>query len=282
MAWRRFEAPVDGGVLVGHVQGDGPRLLLVHGGPALSGDYLEGLAAELTDGYEVAWYQQRSLAPSVETGPFTVDQHVRDLTGVLDALDWPSAWLVGHSWGGHLVVAAATAVPDRLSGVLSVDPLGCVGDGGTAEFEQAMSDRTRPADRERAQELDERAMRGEGTPEDALESLRLVWPAYYADPSTAPPMPAVRISVDGYAATWTSVIDGLPALEASLPAVGIPVHFVHGSMSPIPVSASTDTAARIPRATVEVVDGAGHFIWHERPGAVRSALDRLTSSAQQA
>ena len=97
------------GALVGHVQGEGPRVLLVHGGPSLSGDYLEGLAAELTDGYEVAWYQQRSLAPSIEVGPYTVDQHVRDLAAVLDGLDWPSAWLVGHSWGGHLVVAAAAA-----------------------------------------------------------------------------------------------------------------------------------------------------------------------------
>jgi pimeloyl-ACP methyl ester carboxylesterase len=175
-------------------------------------------------------------------------------------------------------VAAASAIPERLAGVVPVDPLGCVGDGGTAEFEQAMFDRISHADRERAEELDERAMRGEGTADDAIESLRLVWPAYYADPSTAPPMPAIRMSVDGYAATWASVVDGLPALQAALPAIGVPVHFVHGSMSPIPVTASTDTALRIPGATVDVVDGAGHFIWHERPGAVRSALDRLTSS----
>lgn len=278
MTWRRFEAPADGGVLVGYLQGIGPRLLLVHGGPALSGDYLEGLAAELTDGFEVAWYQQRSLAPSVETGPFTVEQHVRDLVAVLDALEWPSAWLVGHSWGGHLVVAAAAAIPERVVGVVSVDPLGCVGDGRAAEFEQAMLDRTSPADRKRAQELDERAMRGEGTPDDALESLRLVWPAYYADPLTAPPMPAIRMSLDGYAQTWASLVDGLPALEAALPSIGVPVHFVHGAMSPMPVTASTDTAARIPGATVDVIDRAGHFIWHERPGAVRAAIDRLASS----
>jgi pimeloyl-ACP methyl ester carboxylesterase len=278
--WTRFEAPVDGGVLVGQVQGEGPRVLLLHGGPALSGDYLEGLAAELTDGYEVAWYQQRSLAPSVEAGPYTVDQHVRDLAAVLDALHWPSAWGVGHSWGGHLAVAAACALPDRLLGVMPVDPLGSVGDGRAAEFEQAMVDRTRPADRARAQELDERAMRGEGTPEDAVESLRLVWPAYFAEPETAPPMPPIRMSLDGYAQTWASLMEGLPELEAALPSIPLPVHFVHGAMSPMPVTASTDAAALIPRATVEVVDGAGHFIWHERPGAVRSALDRLTGSGQ--
>jgi pimeloyl-ACP methyl ester carboxylesterase len=94
-------------------------------------------------------------------------------------------------------------------------------------------------------------------------------------------MPAIRLSLDGYAQTWASLMDGLPALESALPAIDVPVHFVHGKMSPMPVTASTDTAARIPGATVDVIDGAGHFIWYERPGAVRSALDRLTTSEQQ-
>lgn len=269
---------MDGGVLVGRTQGAGPRVLLLHGGPSLSGDYLEELATELTDAYEVAWYQQRSLSPSVETGPFTVEQHVRDISAVLDALHWPDAWLVGHSWGGHLVIAAAAAAPKHLLGVVSVDPLGCVGDGQAAEFEKAMLDRTPAANRARAQELDERAMRGEGTTDEALESLSLVWPAYFAHPPTAPPMPPTRVSLDGYAQTWASLMEGMPALEASLPGISVRAHFVHGAMSPMPVAASTDAAERIPGASVAVVEGAGHFIWHERPGAIRAELDALTSA----
>jgi pimeloyl-ACP methyl ester carboxylesterase len=235
------------------------------------------LAEELLDGYEVAWYQQRSLAPSVEAGPFTVQQHVVDLEAVLAVLGWQEAWLIGHSWGGHLVVAAALANPDRIVGIVPVDPLGSAGDGGDAEFEQAMLDRTAPADRERARALDERALEGTGTPADALESLRLFWPAYFADPSTAPPMPPLRFSVDGYAGTFASILEGRSAVEESLPGLRLPVHFIHGSASPIPVSASTDTAALIPQATVDVIEGAGHFIWHECPGAVRAVLDRVTS-----
>lgn len=277
MTWTPFDAAVDGGVLRGFVQGRGSPVVLVHGGPSLSGDYIESLAAELVDGYQVAWYQQRSLAPSVLTGPFTVSQHVDDLSRVLDALGWERAWSVGHSWGGHLVIAHAAAHPERLLGVVSVDPLGCVGDGGSAEFGQALEDRTDPADLARAEELDERAMAGDGTPEEALESLRLLWPAYFADPAAAPPMPDMTMSIAGYAATWESVTEGLPGLEDRLGDIRVPVRFVHGRGSPIPVTASTDTAARIPGATVAVVEGAGHFVWHERPGAVRAALDGLVA-----
>ena len=60
----------------------------------------------------------------------------------------------------------------------------------------------------------------------------------------------------------------------ALPAVPpeIPVLFVHGAASPMPVRASTDTAALIPHAQVEIIEGAGHFAWVERPDEVRDAV----------
>jgi pimeloyl-ACP methyl ester carboxylesterase len=67
----------------------------------------------------------------------------------------------------------------------------------------------------------------------------------------------------------------LPALEAALPTIAVPVGFVAGAASPLPPSASTETAERIPGAWVELVDDAGHFPWLERPGCVKAALDRL-------
>ena len=75
-----------------------------------------------------------------------------------------------------------------------------------------------------------------------------------------------------------SIVAELPALEAGLPGIQVPVGFVHGSRSPMPVGASTDSAERIPGAWVELVEGAGHFIWFEAPGAVRAALRRLTGA----
>jgi len=47
----------------------------------------------------------------------------------------------------------------------------------------------------------------------------------------------------------------------------------------MPLAASTDAADRIPDAWVEIVDGAGHFVWVEAPGAVRASLRRLTGTA---
>ena len=106
--------------------GAGAGVLLLHGGPGLSYGYLDSLAEELAADYEVASFQQRGLEPSTPQGPFTVEQALADIGSVLDGLGWERAWLVGHSWGGHLAFHAAVSVPERLLGVLSVDPLGAV------------------------------------------------------------------------------------------------------------------------------------------------------------
>jgi len=269
---------VDGGHLAVWVDGTGPRVLLLHGGPGLSAEYLDELVPELVPGYQVALYQQRGLAPSTQDGPFTVAQSVADAVAVLDALHWDKAFVVGHSWGGHLALHVAVVAPDRLLGVLSIDTLGGVGDGGAAAFEAEILARTPEADRQRAHELDERAFRGEGTTEDVIESLALIWPAYFADPTKAP-SPTKQISLPAYTGGFESVMKELPRLEASLGAITLPVGFLAGGGSPMPVDlASRATAERIPNPWVEVVPNAGHFVWIEAPGSVRRALDRLTGS----
>jgi pimeloyl-ACP methyl ester carboxylesterase len=162
-------------------------------------------------------------------------------------------------------------------GVLSVDPLGSVGDGRWPEFDEEIFRRTPAEVRDRARELDALTMEGAADDELALESMRLVWPAYFADPEHAPPMPDLRIASARSAQMGPSIMAALPALEAGLPQIQVPVGFVHGSRSPMPLGASTDAAELIPGAWVDVVDGAGHFVWVEAPGAVRAALRRLTS-----
>lgn len=255
--------------------GSGTPVLLLHGGPGLSYDYLDPLEAELGEGYDVAAFQQRGLPPSTEDGPFTIGDHVSDVARVLDALGWERAVVLGHSFGGHLALHVALALPERLIGVLVVDPLGGVGDGGQQAFDEELFARTPEAARARARELDALTMRGEGTGETAGEGMRLVWPAYFADQETVPPMPDFRYSLPCRGGTFESIQAELPRLEASLPEIRVPVGFVHGERSPMPLRASADTAEHIPGAWVEVAPAAGHFLWFEAPGAVRRALSRL-------
>lgn len=285
MTRETFQAPVDGGVLAGYVDGAGPPVLVLHGGPGLSVSIVDGLVADLVPAYRVATFQQRGIVPSLLDGEFTIDEAVADVGAVLDHLGWDTAYVVGSSWGGHLGFWVAGALPGRLRGVLAVDPLGAVGDGGNAEFEAEMLARTPPADAERAAELDRLAQDGQVSEDLALESLRLFWPAYFADQAAVAEMPEpMRLSIPAYSGLFGDLVARLPQLEASLPAIVVPLGVVVGDRSPIPNSAGRVSADRVPGAWTEVVAGAGHLPWYEAPGSVRQALDRLAahSSASSA
>jgi len=271
-----FQAPVDGGVLAGYVDGEGPPALVLHGGPGLTVSIVDGLVADLLPAYRVATFQQRGIEPSTTEGEFTIDEAVADVGAVLDHLGWDRAYVVGSSWGGHLAFWCAAQVPGRLLGALAVDPLGAVGDGGNAAFEAEMERRTPEADRERAAELDRLAQEGEVSEELALESLRLFWPAYFAAPELASPMWATGLSIPAYSGLFADLLARLPELEQALPSIGVPVGAVVGADSPMPVSSAQQSTDRVPGGWTQVVPGAGHFPWYEVPGSVRQALDRLT------
>ena len=258
-----------------HYEGEGPQAVLLHGGPCISASYMEPLVPHLAGVFRQSLYQQRGLAPTTVEGPFTVEANVADAAAVIDETAGGRAWIVGHSWGGHLALQMLAAIPERVAGAIIVDPLGAHFDV-MPEFGERLQAPLSERDRARVREIEAKEEAGTATPEESLEDFRLVWPSYFADPASAPPMPEMDMAVQPFTATMASIAEhseagtlvrGLPAVPAE-----IPVLFLHGAASPMPLRASTDTAALIPHARVEVVEGAGHFIWLERPGAVRDAV----------
>ena len=258
-----------------HHEGEGPQAVLLHGGPCISASYMEPLVPHLAGVFRQSLYQQRGLAPTTVEGPFTVEANVADAAAVIDETAGGRAWIVGHSWGGHLALQMLAAIPERVAGAIIVDPLGAHFDV-MPEFGERLQAPLSEKDRARVREIEAKEEAGTATPEESLEDFRLVWPSYFADPASAPPMPEMDMAVQPFTATMASIAEhseagtlvrGLPAVPAE-----IPVLFLHGAASSMPLRASTDTAALIPHARVEIVEGAGHFIWLERPGAVRDAV----------
>ena len=255
--------------------GEGPPAVLLHGGPGMSASYLDPLAPLLAGVFSPILYQQRGLLPTTVDEPFTVETNVADAGAVIDAAAGGRAWILGHSWGGHLALHLLVSSPERIAGAIIVDPLGAHLEV-MEEFGKRLEAPLTDEERARFEEIEAREEAGTSTAEESMESLRIVWPSYFADPPTAPPMPDIELVVPAFAGTMASVnahaeaetlVRGLPAVPAE-----IPVLFVHGAASPMPVRASTESAKLIPHAEVEVIEGAGHFVWHERPDEVRDVV----------
>jgi len=266
--------------LGGWIIGEGQPVLLLHGGPGLGYGYMEAVADELGNGYRVASFQQRRLAPSTLEGPFTIAQAVDDVVCVLDGLGWPRAFLVGHSWGGHLAFRVAAAHPGRLFGVLAVDPLGIVGDGGRSAFQAELRARTPKEGRARLDELEERDKTVELSAEEKDEFQAIIWPAYFADPENVMPRPPAQICEEAFEGLIAEVGEKTDEVAAALGRGDVPYGVLAGAASPFPWGQAARANVELsPTAFLKVVPNAGHFVWYEAPGAVRAALDELSHAA---
>jgi pimeloyl-ACP methyl ester carboxylesterase len=273
---------VDGGRIVGWLSGVGPPLVLLHGGPGLS-EYLGGLAAELAPAFTVFRYQQRGLEPSVTDGDRSVEGHMADLVRVLDLLGWAKPWIAGHSWGGHFAMHFAVAHPDRTGALVVIDPLGAVGDGGAEVFGENLMRQLPNDPRARVEELNAAEERGEQQPGDLVEGLRILWPYYFADPSSASPMPPMQGDHPGHLETWASVRAHFEAgtLEDGLPRLEMPAIFIHGALDPIPAAEIERSARLVPGADLHLLEGIGHFPWLEQPGSVLQLLRAFAEAKAQ-
>lgn len=103
--------------------GDGETsMLLVHGLGADSHDWIFNIPA-LAASHRVIAVDLRGHGHStVPTSGYAVDDYVTDLVRLLDHLDIDRTIAVGHSLGGTIVAHLAVEHPDRILGVVEVDP----------------------------------------------------------------------------------------------------------------------------------------------------------------
>ena len=120
MELKEYEIAANGISLHVTELGDGPVVLFCHGFPDTSYTWRQQMKAVASAGYrsiapDMRGYG-RSSAPSDPT-LYTPLHTAGDLVGLLDALNIPSAVIVGHDWGATHAWNAAMMRPDRFTAV---------------------------------------------------------------------------------------------------------------------------------------------------------------------
>ena len=109
----------------------GPRgtVLLLHGGPGATHDYLLVFEELARLGYRVVFYDQLGCGRSElarDLGEYSVERDLRDLEELRTRLDLGRVHLVGSSYGGALALAYALAHPEALRTLVSVSGLASI------------------------------------------------------------------------------------------------------------------------------------------------------------
>ena len=99
----------------------GPALLCVHGIGSSRKDWVR-TAEALAGSYRVFAYDQRGHGDSAAiVGPMTHERSVLDLAAVADAIRGGVYALIGHSWGGAIVIKGGRRLDVKR--VIAIDPL---------------------------------------------------------------------------------------------------------------------------------------------------------------
>jgi pimeloyl-ACP methyl ester carboxylesterase len=112
----------DGATTILETWGDtGPVLLCVHGMTSSRKAWIR-LAQTFAGRYRVCAYDQRGHGDSASvTGPMTLARGVSDLAAVAEHINGDVAGLVGHSWGGTIVILSGR--DSRATSIAAIDPV---------------------------------------------------------------------------------------------------------------------------------------------------------------
>lgn len=268
---------VGGTRLFTRVMGQGPPILIVHGGPGLGHGYflpqLEGLAKD----HQLIFYDQRLSGRSdndLDPAEITLTKFVDDIEALRKHFKIDRLNLLAHSWGGILAMQYAIRYPQHLQCLILSNTAG-------ASSETRLEENASLA--KKATESDQ----------NALDSIRAS-PAFQngESPAYAEFLRAMfRIEFHDRALADDLSLDLSPHFVANSPRLGglytdlasydfhhqlieleVPVLLVFGDAEPLATLVGPRLSKTFRRARLEVVRDCGHFPFVEQPKAYFSLI----------
>jgi proline iminopeptidase len=273
--------------------GRGAPLLIVHGGPGASHDYLLPHLLPLARTNKLIFIDERGSGRSQkleDASQYTVENMVEDVEAVRQALGLGKISLMGHSYGGVLAQAYALKYQKNLTHLIL---------GSTFQSTAAINEvlakmkMNMPADeREKLEALEKAGLFGKGKdweknryPEDYA---KLAWgdgyfPFLYQrrpDPNYDPLGGNTSTAWDLYREMWGShgefVIDGnLKSVEYTdrLSTIHVPTLVICGDHDESDPSLSRTMHEKIAESKLVIVPQSGHMVFVDQPTIYLRAID---------
>lgn len=280
--------------------GQGPPLMVVHGGPGASHDYLLPYLLPLARHHRLVFIDERGSGKSgrlEDPKGYTVEAMVEDVEAVRQALGLGRMDLLGHSYGGVLAQAYAFAHPDHLNHLVL-----CSTFYSTRELNQVfvrMKQRMPAALRRRIDQMEARGLYGHGKPYEQGRYTQAyeiaAWgegyfPYLYQNhPDAGYDPTSGAMSWDLYREMWGShgefVVDGnLASVEYAdrLPTLHVPTLITVGDHDEVDPAIAREMHAKIPGSQLVVFPKSGHMTFVDQTALFLKAVDDFLGGAAPA
>lgn len=259
-------------ILANRVDGCGPPLMVLNGGLMTIASW-DPIVTPLFLRFRVVRCDFRGQLLSPGPGPLTMGGHADDLERLLDVLEIERAHLFGTSFGAEVAMMLAARRPARV-GSLAV---------------LAATDRLTPRMRHEAIAL-YTAARAAATGGDRTKLFRLLAPQTLS-PGWLARQPADWVEqraaqIAAFPREWfAGVADLMTALSSldlrvDLGRITAPTLVIGAQLDlTFPVEHSRAIADAIPRARLEIIEGAGHGAVVEVPDTIRSLIESWLDAA---
>jgi proline iminopeptidase len=264
--------------------GEGPLVVVLHGGPGAHHDYLLPQYDLLARGRELLYYDQRGggRSPVPRETPVGWREHVADLDAVRAASGLERLVLCGYSWGGLLALLYYCERPARVERLALISPAGPTAAYRRqfeAEFTRRMAAPEIQAARE---ELRTSGMRERDPAAYQKRAFELSVAGYFRDWGDAKNLTPFRVNARTQEAVWDSLgeYDILPMLRDIASRIPhSPSLVVHGLYDPIPIAGSREIVEVLGGGTQLVELPVGHCPHVEATAEFVAALDAFLPRA---
>jgi len=212
-----------------------PYLCLCGGGPGIM-DSLSDVDDLLYERFNIIRWEQRGCGRSTADGNYSIYIAIDDLESIRKFYGIKQWFIGGHSWGAGLSLAYALSYQDNCKGIIYISGIGMQNDNDWIE------------------EFNNNCKKLEG-PEVPLPS-------------------EFSINFDVLNIGQRSFNDYIkrPMLYKEISELRVPVLILYGTNDIRPVWPVVQLSYLLPNCITKMIDGAGHFIWIDKPLELQNAV----------
>jgi proline iminopeptidase len=272
VAERTFERQVNGVTLFERRTGEGPPVVILHGGPGASHDYLLPGCDALAEGRELVYYDQRGGGRSAvgRDVPVGWQEQVADLHALKELWGDTPLDLIGYSWGGLLAMLYAIKHPCSVKRLALVSPAPAWREG-RIEYERRYAEITNgPWAQAERQKLRESDLKSRDVNAYQRRIFELAVIAYFKDPAKVSELAGFRLVERVQKGIWESLGDY--DLRPALRRLELPAVVLHGKDDVIPYE-TAEEAAECLHAEFTLIPDCGHVPYVEGKETFVRVLD---------